>query len=165
MATTTGGELARRIRQNMADLRQACAGIDEATASRAPAGRWSPKEILSHLCGPEGTGLLPFLQAFLDRETPRLDLVSEQTFFSGPRARLTLAQLLAEADKEYEGIAAFAARLSPDQLDRQARVPMLKDSPLGEYPTLGGLLSGLGEYHLRFHIDHLREVVQALSGS
>ena len=74
MATSTGIQLAQSIRRKIEELKKVCEGLDESTASRAPAGRWSPKEILSHLWGPEGSGHLPILQAFLDEETPRIDL-------------------------------------------------------------------------------------------
>ena len=71
MATSRGNELAHVIRQKVAALKQVCRGVDENLASRAPADRWSPKEILSHLCGPEGVGHLPLLRSFVDSDIPR----------------------------------------------------------------------------------------------
>lgn len=165
MATTTGAQLAHSIRQGVQELKTVCAGLDEDMASRAPSGRWSPKEILSHLLGPEGSGHLPILTVFLDQDTPRIDIETENPFFSENRARMSLTQLISEVEREYGRMAEFAAGLSPEQLDRQARIPMLKDTPFGEYPTLEvwiGLLGGPGQSHLRFHTEQMREILEEL---
>jgi len=160
MATATGTELAQGIRQKMEELKKACAGIDEASSSRAPDGRWSPKEILSHLLGNEA-GHVPVLVKFLDQDTPLLDLKVATTYLTEMRAGMPFAQLVDAVVEEYLCIAKFADVLTPEQLARTAHIPMLKDSPLGEYPTLGALIGGLGGYHVQFHIDHLKEVVQS----
>ena len=81
MATLTGKQLAEDVRQKIEDLKKVCEGVDEKTASRAPEGRWSPKEIPSLLMGPEDSGLLPVLKVFQSQNMPRIDIQAEDPFF------------------------------------------------------------------------------------
>jgi hypothetical protein len=162
MAEVNGEKLAGLVRQKIGEFSDLAKDLNEETASRAPEGRWSPKQIVSHISGPDGIGYLPMLQGFLDQDTPRFDIEGENPYFTERRAQMTFAGLLAEFEKEYGRIADFAAGLSADQLKRKAHVPLLKETPLGEYPTLAEWISALVDYHVGFHIDHLKEIRKAL---
>lgn len=162
MATSEGTQLSKAVREKIEEFVKLCQGLDEQTATRAPAGRWSPKQIVSHLCGPEGIGFMATLRPFIEQDTPRLDIEAENPFFSEKRARMSFAELLTELQREYGGIADFVAGLSEEQLNRKAHVPLLKDTPIGEYPTLAAWVQGIVEYHVTFHIEHMGEILQAL---
>jgi hypothetical protein len=155
-------QLSELIHQKVVDFREVCKDLDEETASRAPSGRWSPKEIVSHLCGPEGIGHMPSIYAFLEKDAPRIDIEVENPFFSEDRSRKTFAELLAELNREYDRMAEFVAALSEAQLSRKAHMPFLKESPFGEYPTLAEWIGLIGGYHLGSHTDHMREILEAL---
>jgi len=162
MSNQDGKEIAQGVLTKMSAFKKACEGLDEEKSSRSPEGRWSPRQIISHLCGPEGIGHLPTLKAFLEADLPEIDMKPEDPYWAGKRSRMSLAELLAEFDLEYSRIAVFVEGLSEEQLSRKAHIPMLKDSPLGEYPTLAQWAVGLSTYHIGFHIDHMREILQAL---
>ncbi|MHC1697195.1 MAG: DinB family protein [Geobacteraceae bacterium] len=162
MSTPEGAQLAQKIRLNVEEFKKTCAGIDEATASRATGDRWSPKQIVSHLCGPEGTGFIPTIRAILDQDTPRLDIEAENPFFTGKRISMTMAELLAEFEREYGRMAEVVEDLTPEQLDRKAQIPLLKESPFGEYPTLAEWVGVLADFHIDFHISHMKEILREL---
>lgn len=157
-----GKELAQGIRNKVDEFERLCADIDEPTASRAPQVRWSPKEIISHLICHEEAGTIAAVRLYLDEDVPEIDLVPEQTHFSGSRAKLTLKQLIEQFDRNYRAMADVIAQLSAEQLGRTAHVPLLKESPMGEYPSLAAFVGGIADYHLGFHIDHLKEILEVL---
>jgi hypothetical protein len=163
METSQASQLSNVIREKAADFEALCNDLDEETASLAPSGRWSPKEIVSHLCGPDGIGHMPIIHAFLEKDTPTVEIEVENAFFSEHRAGMTFAELLSEFNREYGHMAEFIAGLSDEQLSRKAHMPILKNSQLGEYPTLAGWIQILADHHLGSHTDHMREILEALA--
>jgi len=162
MASTEGIELAEIIRRRVNELSRLCDGLDEAVASRAPKGRWSPKEIISHMSGREGAGLAAALERFLKEDTPLLELEAANPFFTGKRQQMTMAELLSGMKREYERTAELVSTLSAEQLARKAHVPLFKETPVGEYPTLSAFVRALAEHHVGFHIDHMKEILGEL---
>jgi hypothetical protein len=162
MSSAEGIKLAEVIRQKVEELNKLCENVSEATASQAPPDRWTPKQILSHLLGHEGGGLVKTVRTFLEQDTPEIDLDPGNHFYTEKRSQMTFVQLLAEVKREYGRMADVVAGLSSEQLARKAHIPALKESPLGEYPTLATFVSGIAEHHVGFHINHMQEILQAL---
>jgi len=162
MSSQQAAKLSQLIRQKVDEMKRLCQGLDDKTASRAPSGRWSPKQILSHICGPDGVGLIPAINTILEQDTPRLDLDPGNPFFTERRSRMTVAELLKEFEGEYDRLAGLVAGLSDEQLARKAHVPALKETPMGEYLTLAVWVTALAERHMGFHIDHMKEILQEL---
>jgi len=159
MQAPKAARLSQIIEQEIGEFKSVTQDLDEQIASCAPAGRWSPKQIVSHLCGPEGVGFMPSIRAFLEEDTPRLDIEVENPFFTEKRGRMTFNELLAQFESEYRNIADFVTGLSEEQLTRKAHIPMLKETPMGEYPTLAEWIETIGRHHLGMHTDHMREVI------
>jgi hypothetical protein len=52
---TESARLVKLIQRKIGKFKDVCHGIDD-RASCAPEGSWTPKQIVSHVCGPEGEG-------------------------------------------------------------------------------------------------------------
>src|SRR4030042_3821820 len=105
MPNSEGVQLAQGVRRKVEEMKGLCAGIDEETAARAPSGRWSPKQIISHLCGREGVGVITVIRTILEQDTPRVDLEAANPFYTESRASMTLGELLMQFEREYLQIA------------------------------------------------------------
>jgi hypothetical protein len=165
MASQEGKQLAQLTREKMAVMNRLCKGVEEATASKAPEGRWTPKEIISHLIGPEGIGTLAGFQLILQQDTPLIEIVPADSFFTGKRKQMPFSDLLAEFNAEYNKIADLVETLSDEQLARKAHIPLFKELPMGEYPSLLMFGQALVEYHLSDHINHMGEILKGLGVS
>jgi hypothetical protein len=147
------------------EMKGLCDGIDEETAARQPSGRWSPKQIISHLCGPEDAGVNTIIRTILEQDTPRVEIEVANPFYTEKRRGMTLRELLMQFEGKYRQLADLIEGLTAEQLGRKAHIPLLKETPMGEYPTLAGFVSAVSDYHMDFHIKHMREVLEALQSN
>ena len=122
-----------------------------------PRGDGRQRRSFPIFAAPREIGPVAAFRLFIEKDVPEIDLEPGNSFFSDTRAKMTFADLLREFESTYKERADFVAGLGPEQLGRKGHIPALKGSPLGDYPTLGALFQGIGEYHLTFHIDHMRE--------
>lgn len=155
-------QLSQGVRRKVEEMKGLCEGLDEKTAARAPSDRWSPKQIISHLCGPEGVGGITVIRTILEQDTPLVDIEAANPFYTEKRRSMTMSELLMQFEREYLQIAELVEGLTAEQLGRKAHIPILKETPMGEYPTLAEFIGAISEYHMDFHIKHMQEVLEAL---
>lgn len=157
----SGPSLQQQIDQKVEEIRLAMAGLSEEQASRAPApGEWSAKVVLSHLAGEEHTSVMERYERCLKEDTPELEITPGQSAYSPTRERASVKELLSMVEKQYGELGKFLGGLNDEQLSRKAHVPFLKETPLGEYPTLAMLAGGLINFHLSDHVNQLRNLGQ-----
>ncbi|MBI2913945.1 MAG: DinB family protein [Chloroflexi bacterium] len=157
MVSAAATSLRDALEQKLRELEEASAEVDKEAAARRPAeGEWCVKEVLSHLCGDEGESAVARLRRFVDEETPLIGIVAGLPYYSPKRQAMPVAELLSSVRAQYEPMGEFLAGLSDEQLARKGRVPLLKDSPFGEYPTLAQLAGALINFHFADHVNQIR---------
>lgn len=152
-------ELKQQLESKVTEIKQIVSGVDEERASQPPAtGEWCVKEVLTHL-GVDPLILSSFKQ-IVEEDTPFIDVVPGQSHFSEEQRARTVSAILDEVETRYLDVAGLLGSLSPDQLQRKAHIPLFKQTPFGEYPTLEQWASGLINFHLADHVNQLRTLTQ-----
>ncbi|KKL75718.1 hypothetical protein LCGC14_2052080 [marine sediment metagenome] len=165
MVSVTAASLRDKVEQRLSELDEALAGMDEAKAGqRAADGEWCCKEVLSHLMGDEGESYVAGLRRFIDEDTPLIGVMVGLPYYTPARQAMSLAEMRAGVRRQYQEVADFLADLSDEQLSRKAQIPLLKDTPIGEYATLAQWVGALLNLHLPNHINQVRNARQALTG-
>src|SRR4030095_3334835 len=153
----TGPSLQQQLYQKVREIKQAVSGLSEEQASKPPAqDEWSAKEVLSHLCGDDDALSMYEFKRFLSEDTPPLGITPGQ--YSDVRKSAPMPELLSKIETDYSAIGKFFAGLNEEQLNRKAHIPFLKETPLGEYPTLGQWAVGIIQFHLNDHIQQLKNI-------
>ena len=150
-----GEALSAQLAAKVDEVKQVASGLSEEQASKPKAdGEWSAKQVLSHLCGDDDALSMYEFKRFLDEDTPDLGIVPGR--YGDNRKAASVSELVAKIDADYAAIGSFLAGLNDEQLGRKARVEILKETPLGEYPTLGQWAGAMINYHLADHVNQLR---------
>ena len=156
----SGPSLKQQLDQKVQEVKQAVSGLSEEEASKKRREEeWSVKEVLSHLSGDGSSDAVSLLDRVIKEDTPQIDIHPGQSYYEG-RESLPLTELTSRVESTYGGMGAFLSGLSEEQLNRKAQVPLLKETPIGEYPTLGQLAGALINFHLNDHVQQLRNISQ-----
>jgi len=157
VTSTAGPALCDALDAKIRELGDAVDGVSEADANRRPGDAvWCVKEVLSHLLDDEhGGGFSGGLHRFVDEDTPLLGILTGLPYYSPARERKTVGELLSDVRKEYDAMGTFVSARTGEELARTARIPFLKDTPIGEYPTLAQWVSALTNVHIPDHISQI----------
>jgi len=153
----TSASLKEQLQEKIRTIEQLTSSVSDEQSGKAPAeGEWCVKEVLSHLAGSETQSFYDGIKSFIEQDTPRYDLTPGQSFFDSAREGASIAELRSSVIDQYNRIGDLLGSLSEEQLLRTAHTPNFKETPLGEYPTLGSWAAGLINYHLSDHIGQLQ---------
>jgi hypothetical protein len=155
----SGPTLKQQLDQKVEEITQTVAGMSEERASKRPGeGEWSVKEVLSHLSGGDGDDFA-ILRRVTQEDTPVVEFEIGVSHYEG-RENMSAAELTSRVESTYGEMGDFLSGLNEEELNRKARSPQLKETPIGEYPTLCQLAAALINFHLNDHINHLRNLSQ-----
>lgn len=146
--------------EKAATIESAVVGLSEEQATKAPdEGEWSARDVLCHLSGDARIGFRDDLKRILDEDKPELGVSPGELYWTPEREKMSLKDLAKSTADQYRQIGDLVANLTPEQLDRPARIAFLKDVRGSDEIKMGEWISIIVEYHLNQHISQL----QALS--
>jgi len=150
-----GGSLSDQLGARIGEIKEAVAGLsDEQASSPQGEGEWCVKEVLSHILGDQAT--LQRFRRFVQEDNPELSVNPGVSYYDQSRQGSDLGDLVSSIESDYGEIGRFLAGVTDEQLARTAHVPLLKQTPLGEYPTLAQWAGFLVNVHLTQHVGQLR---------
>ncbi len=160
MVSEAGTSLRDALGQKMDELSEALNGLDEEKArQRAADAEWCCKEILSHLMGDEGDDILAPFRQIIEEDTPLIGIVTGLPYYTPDRQTMSLAEMRGAVSSRYRKLAEFLGGLTDADLARKARVPLFKETPIGEYATMGQFVGALN-FHLAEHISQISNARQ-----
>lgn len=153
----TAGELKQGMESKVEEIKELVTRIDEGRALQAPApGEWCVKEVLTHL-GADSMVVESFYR-MVQEDKPFIDVVPGVSHFDERQEARPVGELLADVETRYRELANFLGSLSDEQLQRKGHIPLLKETPFGEYPTLEQWASGLINFHMAAHVGQLQNL-------
>ncbi len=162
MVSAAATSLRETMEQKLQELGEALDGLDETKAGQRPVeGEWCCKEVLSHLMGDEGDDILAPIRLIIEEDTPLIGLVTGLPYYTPKRQPMSLSEMRGAVSSRYQELAEFLASLSEEQMARKARVPLFKETPIGEYATLAQFVGALN-FHRADHINQVRAARQQI---
>lgn len=155
----TASELKQALESKVTEINELVGTVDESRALHSPApGEWCVKEVLTHL-GVDSVVIQSF-RRIVEEDMPLIEIVPGQSHFDDTQRARPISDILVEVETRYRDLAEFLGSLNAEQLQRKGHIPLFKQTPFGEYPTLEQWAAGMINFHLAGHIQQLRNLCQ-----
>ncbi len=162
MPTAAATSIADKLHERVTAIVESTKGLSDAQTQQRPAeGEWSIAENLSHLCGEDARAFLTTVKRFIDEDVPTIDITPGISFFES-RADASLADLVDSFRAQYEAIGSYLTALDASQLNRTGHVPLFKETPFGDYPTVEQFVTVISDFHLNGHVAQIASAKAAI---
>lgn len=153
--------LQEQLSSKVDEIKEALSDVSEDQATKRSAdGEWCIKEVLTHLSGADDALTMYQFKRFVSEDNPDLTVTPGEIAYTEEQESASVSKLVSDLVSEYAQIGTFLAGLNEEQLGRKGRVPFLKETPIGEYPTLAQWVGAIINFHLPDHIQQIRTLAQ-----
>ena len=162
MTTATATSIADKLNEQVSAIVDATRGVSDEQARKRPSdGEWSIAENVSHLCGEDARAFLTTVKRFAEEDVPTIEVTPGISFFES-RAAAPIAELVSSFRTQYDAIGAYLKGLDETQLKRTAHVPLFKDTPFGDHPTVEQFVTVISDFHLNGHVAQVQAAKAAI---
>jgi len=165
MNQATVSELRRKSDAARERLGRQLAGMEGHLERTHAPGQWTTREVLCHLLGEPGTGLVGLLERFSATDPPLVELTPGLVTVTAERRGMTLAALLDALDAQRAAVLGYLDTLGTDDLGRKARIPLFAPILGTDVVTLPVFVGAMFGMHWDAHADQIGQIRQAVGPS
>lgn len=163
MTSTIVQDLRSKSDAAWANLGKQLQGLEPYMERSDAPGRWTTREVLSHLLGGPGLDLIAFLGTFSERNLPVHDLQPGESNLTDERRKMTLKQFVDALHSQRRSVLAYVEGLSDVELQqRKAVIPVFKQFLGTDEFSIAMLVGILFEGHWNGHAGQLAKIRKAV---
>lgn len=163
MTSTTVQDLRSKSDAAWANLTRQLQGMEPYMEQSDAPGRWSTREVLSHLLLMPSWEPVAFLTQFSERNLPLVELEPGQSHLTAERRTMTLQEFVNALDLQRRSVLAYLEGLSDAELQqRKVRIPVFKQFMGTDEISLAMFTGAMFDFHWHGHASQLAKIRNAI---